>query len=68
MVNEWSSTRMDRAEDCDKRTAATLAAALIAAGHTSPTATNTDMAAAQAVEIYRAVLAKMQSTSEQAQS
>ena len=56
MANAWSSNRMDRKEDADKFTAATLAASLIAAGHSSPTATNTDMAAAQAVEIYRAVL------------
>lgn len=65
MANAWSSNRMDRLEDSDKFTAATLAASLIAAGHSSPAATNTDMAAAQAVEIYRAVLEKLQATSEQ---
>jgi len=66
MANAWSSNRMDRKEDADKFTAATLAASLIAAGHSSPTATNTDMAAAQAVEIYRAVLEKLQATGAQA--
>jgi hypothetical protein len=59
MASAWSNQSMDRAEDADKYTAATLAAALIAAGHTSPSATNTEMAATQAVEIYQAVLAKL---------
>ncbi|MUV14070.1 hypothetical protein [Noviluteimonas gilva] len=58
---------MDRLEDSDKFTAATLAASLIAAGHSSPAATNTDMAATQAVEIYRAVLEKLQATGEKPQ-
>jgi hypothetical protein len=56
---------MDRKEDADKFTAATLAASLIAAGYSSPAATNTDMAAAQAVDIYRAVLEKLQATGDQ---
>ena len=67
MPNAWSSNRMDRLEDSDKFTAATLAASLIAAGHSSPAATNTEMAATQAVEIYRAVLEKLQATGEQAE-
>jgi len=37
-----------------------LASALVAGGHTSPMATNVDMAAKQAVEIYFAVLGELQ--------
>jgi len=60
MANEWSNQRQDRIEDSDKRSAAILASALVAGGHTSPMATNVDMAAKQAVEIYFAVLGELQ--------
>jgi hypothetical protein len=55
MANEWSD-QQGRVEDSDKATAATLAAALIASGNISPPATTVEMAAAQAVKIYRVVL------------
>ena len=44
------------ADDADQRTAATLAAALIAHGFTLPAATSATMAAEQAVDLYRTVL------------
>ena len=40
----------------DELIAAILASSLVTGGHTSPMATNVDMAAKQAVEIYAAVL------------
>lgn len=55
MGNEWSN-RNSEIEDADKHVAATLAAALIARGFNMPAASNTTMAAAQAVDIYRRVL------------
>jgi len=48
--------KREQAADAEKQVAATLAAALIARGFTLPAATNTTMAAAQAVELYGSVL------------
>jgi hypothetical protein len=56
MANETIETR-----DVDRQVAATLAAALIVRGFTLPAATNTTMAAAQAVEIYRFVVERLRS-------
>ena len=59
MSNEWSH-RKSEIEDADREVAATLAAALIARGFNMPAASNTMMAAAQAVDIYRHVLEQLQ--------
>jgi len=58
MGNEWSN-RNSEIEDAEKRVAATLAAALIARGFNMPAASNTTLAAAQAVDIYRLVLVRL---------
>lgn len=58
MSNEWSH-RKSEIEDADREVAATLAAALIARGFNMPAASNTTMAAAQAVDIYRHVLEQL---------
>ena len=63
MSNEWTH-RIVRATESDKYTAATLAAALIARGFTLPAATNASMAAAQAVDLYQSVLAKLNPVSD----
>ncbi|GAB3359351.1 hypothetical protein [Lysobacter tyrosinilyticus] len=55
---EWSN-RDSEFEGAEKHVAATLAAALIARGFNMPAASNTTMAAAQAVDIYRRVLGKL---------
>jgi hypothetical protein len=55
MTNEWTN-RSGEIEDADKHAAATLAAALIARGFNLPAASNTTMAAMQAVDLYRQVL------------
>ena len=60
MGNEWSN-RNREIEDAEKHVAATLAAALIARGFNMPAASNTTMAAAQAVDIYRRVLTRLRS-------
>lgn len=64
MANEWSN-RNSEIEDAEKHIAATLAAALIARGFNMPAASNTTLAAAQAVEIYRLVLARLRYTGEE---
>lgn len=58
MGNEWSN-RNSEIEDAEKHVAATLAAALIARGFNMPAASNTTLAAAQAVDIYRLVLVRL---------
>jgi len=50
------TSEYDGINDSDKRTAATLAAALVGHGFTLPAATNATMAAEQAVDLYRKVL------------
>lgn len=63
MGTEWSH-RNSEVEDADKHVAATLAAALIARGFNMPAASNTTMAAAQAVDIYRLVLGRLMNSEE----
>lgn len=58
MSNEWSN-RKGEIEDADKQVAATLTAALISRGFNMPAASNTTMAAAQAVDIYRHVVEQL---------
>jgi hypothetical protein len=65
MANEWSN-RNGEIEDAEKHVAATLAAALIARGFNMPAASNTTMAAAQAVDIYRLVLDRLRGGGEDA--
>lgn len=67
MANE-RSTRNSEIEDADKHVASTLAAALIARGFNMPAASNTTMAAAQAVDIYRLVLERLRRAGEAEQS
>jgi len=55
------NNRKGEIEDVDRHVAATLAAALIARGFNMPAASNTTMAAAQAVDIYRRVLGRLRS-------
>lgn len=61
MTNEWRKWRSknDGGDDSEMRSAATLAAALIARGFMLPTATNATMAAEQAVDLYRTVLDRL---------
>lgn len=63
MTNEWTNER-DRAEDSDKFTAASLAAALVGSGKVTLPA-SVEMAASQAVDIYHVVLAELQSRNKQ---
>ena len=64
MTSEWNN-RNREIDDAEKHVAATLAAALIARGFNMPAASNTTMAAAQAVDIYRRVLGKLGDTDAQ---
>ena len=50
--------------DAEKQVAATLAAALIARGFNLPAASNTTMAATQAVDLYRQILVRLGSLGE----
>jgi hypothetical protein len=61
MPNE-SSNRKGEIGAADKQVAATLTAALISRGFNMPAASNTTMAAAQAVDIYRHVVEQLRVT------
>jgi hypothetical protein len=63
MANE-SRKREGEVEDAEKHVAAILASALIARGFNMPAASNTTMAAAQVVDIYRLVLDRLRSPDE----
>lgn len=62
MPNEWSNPQ-DRAEDSDKFTAATLAAAMVTSGQIALPA-SVEKAARQAIEIYRVLLAELRAMDE----